>query len=88
MSEPAAEPAEPKAAARTSEYHILKLQSSSGADETWSIFARNVEAIGRNGAISKAVTDPQEGDIFVAIPSRSFKPTTATVKVERSVVFE
>ena len=86
----AASPGEAVAAkpkAKLTEYHILKLvDASSGANETWKVHARNVEAQGATAAIRKAVTESDQAQTFVAVPSRSFQPITVTVETKKQLV--
>jgi hypothetical protein len=75
-----------KAKSKLTEYHILKLDTSAGANERWSIHARNVEAQGTQAAIRKAVTASDQAQTFVAVPSRSFQPITVTVETKTQLV--
>jgi hypothetical protein len=90
MSEVAASPGEavaaPKAKQKPTEYHVLKLDTSVGANERWVVHARNVEAQGAHAAIRKAVTASDEAQTFVAVPSRSFQPITVTVETKTQLV--
>jgi hypothetical protein len=77
----------PKAKAKPTEYHILKLDlASAGANEKWTVHARNVEAQGAQAAIRKAVTETDQSQTFVAVPSRSFHPITVTVETKTQLV--
>lgn len=79
--------AAPKAKQRPTEYHILKLVAgSSGASESWTVQARNLEAQGSQAAIRKAVKDDANGQTFVAVPSRSFQPITVTVETKTQLL--
>lgn len=72
---------------KPTEYHILKLVAgSSGANESWVVHARNVEAQGAHAAVRKAVKDDDNGQTFVAVPSRSFQPITVTVETKKQLV--
>jgi hypothetical protein len=89
VSETATAPASPSEAAeapkpkqKPTEYHILKLVDSSGATESYTVHARNIEAQGSQAAIRKAVTASDQAQTFVAIPSRSFQPITVTVETK------
>lgn len=84
---PAEAVAAPKGKSRPTEYHILKLDvSSAGANEKWTVHARNVEAQGAQAAIRKAVTETDQSQTFVAVPSRSFQPITVTVETKTQLV--
>jgi hypothetical protein len=76
-----------KAKSKPTEYHILKLDTASaGANEKWTVHARNVEAQGAQAAIRKAVTASDQSQTFVAVPSRSFQPITVTVETKTQLV--
>jgi hypothetical protein len=75
-----------KKKAKATEYHVLKLVTSSGANEQWTIHARNVEAQGAQAAIRKSVTASDQAQTFVAVPSRSFQPITVTVETKTQLV--
>lgn len=84
---PSAAAAAPKQKAKPTEYHILKLDvASAGANEKWIVHARNVEAQGAQAAIRKAVTETDQAQTFVAVPSRSFHPITVTVETKTQLV--
>ena len=86
---PAAEPPEsPKGKAKLTEYHVLKLASSSGADETYAVVARNVKAAGGPDAVRRAVTPTETPQSFIAIPSRSFKLHTVRLEMKQRTVIE
>ena len=86
-SELAPAPAAKKEKAKPTEYHILKLVlGSQGANESWTVHARNVEAQGAHAAIRKAVTETDQSQTFVAVPSRSFQPITVTVETKTQLV--
>jgi hypothetical protein len=79
--------AAPKAKQKPTEYHILKLvAASAGANEQWTVHARNIEAQGGAAAIRKAVTASDQAQTFVAVPSRSFQPITVTVETKTQLV--
>lgn len=79
-------PAKPKAAA--TEYHILKLLHSQGADETYSVHARNVKAVGAQDALRRTVTPTEEKQSFLAVPSRSMKLHTVSLLTKQQTVIE
>ncbi len=84
---PSAAAAAPKPKAKLTEYHILKLAAgSAGASESYTVHARNVEAQGAHAAVRKAVKDDDNGQTFVAVPSRSFQPITVTVETKKQLV--
>jgi hypothetical protein len=96
MSEPLAEPipgtaqepAPEKPKAKPTEYHILRLASSSGADESWSIVARNIEGVGAKDAIKRTVTPTEQRESYIAVPSRSFKPVTVKLQMTAQTIIE
>ena len=82
-----AEAEKPKRQNKPTDYHILKLDPGSvGANERWTIHARNVEAQGGQAAIRKSVGEGDVNQTFVAIPSRSFQPITVTVETKQQLV--
>ncbi len=80
------EAAAAKSKQKPTEYHILKLSTSAGANESWTVHARNVEAQGAEAAIRKSVTESDSSQTFVAVPSRSFQPITLTVETKTQLV--
>ena len=71
------------------EYHVLELVGSSGADETYKIVARNVKAASRVDAVKKSgITLTEEKRHFIAPTSRSMEliPGYLEVPPPRSVI--
>jgi hypothetical protein len=94
MSEPLAEPIpgtaqEPAPTKpKPTEYHILRLASSSGADESWAVVARNIEGVGAKDAIKRTVTPTEQRESYIAVPSRSFKPVTVKLQMTAQTIIE
>lgn len=84
--ETAQDPAPPKQKQKPTEYHILQLVSSSGADETYKIVARNIKAVGNIAAIKNTVTPTEEPISYLAVPSRSIKLITVRLQTKQQTV--
>lgn len=73
-------------------YHVLQLVSAElkrddviQAPENWNVYARDVEANSAPDAVRKTVKD---GGMYVAVPSRSFSPTTVKIETQTVVKLE